>query len=367
MIHFVTPASGAFTLSEYLAGDRPETARRFQTLLYEDLPFRNSFARGTYVLAGLERLGPDMERLVEQLSDQLGATEGVRVLNDPRRSLRRYDLLALLHRSGRNPFKALRATEDLSGLTYPVFLREEITHGGNVSPLLDSYRQLEAAIGLALVQGRALENLLVVEFCSTANAEGIYRKYAAFKVGRRIMGRALYHGRHWMLKFSGSEYTRDFVLEEQNYVVQNPHAERLAEIFELAHVGYGQIDYSMKDDSILTWEINLNPTIGRGVDASGGPGPVELHPIRTETREYFFDRFREAWDEVELPGDSGASIPVSYDPEILAAVARGTRRGGFAERFRRLLRPLKPLLVPVSKPFLRLLVIGARAARRRRG
>jgi len=366
MIYFVTPGSGAFTIAEYISGDRPEMARRFQTLLYEDLPRRNSFGRGTYVLAGLERLSPDMERLVEQLYDQLSAAEGIRILNDPRRTLRRYDLLAALHRSGRNPFKAVRAAENLSGLTYPVFLREEIAHGGNCSPLLDSHRQLQEAIGLALVQGRPLEQLLVVEFCSTADAEGIYRKYAAFKVGRHIMGRALYHGRHWMLKFSRAEYTQAFVLEEQDYVVRNPHAERLAEIFELARVDYGQIDYSVKDGRIHTWEVNLNPTIGRSVDDSGGPGPVELHPLRTATREHFFDRFREAWDEVELPSGSEPPLSVTFDREILAAAAQSTRKGGIGEKIRSILRPLKPLLAPVSKPFLRLLAIGARAARRPR-
>ena len=73
---------------------------------------------------------------------------------------------------GYNSFRAVRAGGDLDGLRYPVFLRNERSHDGAVSPLLTSAREVDEAIGRALVSGRRLRDLLVVEFCDTADARG---------------------------------------------------------------------------------------------------------------------------------------------------------------------------------------------------
>lgn len=365
MIHFLVPAAGAFTMREYFPLEPPELVARFRVLPYEELPALTRLQRGTYVLAGLERVTPAMQRCISRLRAQLAVAEGVRVLNDPDRSLGRVDLLLELHRSGWNDFRAVRADGDFASLRYPVFLREAQSHEGNLSPLLESPRRVERAIGRALLQGYALGDLVVIEFCDTADREGLYRKYSAYRVGERILARSLNHGRHWMLKLENSEFTRPEVLEEQEYVFENPHSAQLRELFELAAIEYGQIDYSFKDGRIQTWEINLNPTIGRG------PGPVgfepaELRPLRGETREYFFDRFREAWAAIDLPSEGRAPVPVTLEPELVAAVAgeRLPAGRGWA-LLRSLLRPVKPVLEPIAAPFLRLLAILGRSRRGR--
>src|SRR6185503_4318919 len=129
--------------------------------------------------------------------------------------------------------------------------------------------------------------------------DGYYRKYASYRVGERILARSLNAGAHWMLKLENSEFTRALALEEQEYVMGNPHQAELLERFELAGVGYGQMDYAFQDGRLQTWEINLHPPIGRGAGPGGGVGPREIHPIRNATREFFFDRFREAWAAVD--------------------------------------------------------------------
>ena len=68
-----------------------------------------------------------------------------------------------------------------------------------------------------------------------------------------------------MLKFQGSEFSPRMAREEHDYVLSNPHEADCASSSRLRSVDYGRIDYAMKDGRIQTWEINLNPTIGRGL------------------------------------------------------------------------------------------------------
>lgn len=59
---------------------------------------------------------------------------------------------------------------DLSGVRFPVFIRSERSRDGALSPLLDSQREVETWIGRAIALGRPLHDLMVVEFCDTADA-----------------------------------------------------------------------------------------------------------------------------------------------------------------------------------------------------
>jgi len=361
MIVFLVPAQGAFSVDDYLVRDQPALAARFRVIHYEELPDLTDYPRGTYVLAGMDQLTAGQLGLVTELHERLSGVDGVGFLNHPVGSLRRFDLLRTLHQQGRNEFRAVRAGEDLRALRYPVFLRGERAHTGALSALLHSPAEVEQAIGRALIRGQGFRDLLVVEFCSTLCPDGLYRKYSAFIVGKRVMGRSLDHGAQWMLKFSGAEYTRPLVLEEQVYVMDNPHRAQLAEIFALAKVEYGRIDYSMKDGRVQTWEINLNATIGRGPGA--GIGPRELWPIRDETREYFFDRFREAWAEVDRETGSGSPVCIRFGGETLAQAAIADSDGGRLPAWApALMRPFKRWLEPLSGPVLRMLGVAARLA-----
>jgi hypothetical protein len=265
-------------------------------------------------------------------------------------------LLAELHRRNLNEFRAARAGEELTGLRYPVFLRGARDHEGAISPLLHTAPAVEAGIGRALVQGHRLRNLMVVEFCATADEEGFYRKYAAFVVGNRVVARSLNYGKGWMLKFGGNEYSRSMVLEERDYVLSNPHEAQLAEIFRVGGVGYGRIDYSLKDGRVQTWEINLNPTIGRGARTATSKISKDLDSIRQETKDCFYSRFQEAWEAVDIASDGQPAIPVTLDPRtIRAALSREVQRGRLLATLRTVLRPVKPLIEPRAAPALRFL------------
>jgi hypothetical protein len=140
-------------------------------------------------------------------------------------------LLKRLHAARKSD--VARGNEDLESLRYPVFVRSERDHVGNLSPLLATPAEARDALGAALLQGYSLQDLMVVEFCSTADAHGVFRKYAAYNVGGRILGRSLNAGRQWMLKLETSDFTRDLVIEDQRYVTENPHVEQLADLLRV--------------------------------------------------------------------------------------------------------------------------------------
>lgn len=360
MIHYLTTGPQAFTMRDHLAARGADMADRIRIVDYDDLSTATHLDRGTWVLAALDQLDAGMQEFVGTLHRQLDGGAGIRFLNHPTRTLRRFDLLEAMRRAGHNDFRAIRPTGDISSLRFPVFLRSEWDHGGNISPMLASPGEVRTAIARATMQGHRLRDLLVVEFCSTADAEGRYRKYGAYIVGDRIMPRHMSVSRHWMVKHAGSEFTREIILEEQAYVRDNPHEAELRRIFAVAGVEYGRIDYALKDGQIQVWEINLAPTIGRGHGRSTRDLPDDLRRIRAESRDVFFRAFNEAWAAVDHNVASTAPVPIRIDEEIRRRALVKESRLSLAARFRRVLRPLDAVLKPAA---LRLLPLMARFVR----
>ena len=359
LIHYLTLA-GRWMFSEYLEyWGRDLAESKIRILRYEDLLHETRFDTGTYVFSTIEEVAPSMARFIDELSLRLAEVDSVRIFNDPKRVLRRYDLHAELSRLGRNRFRSFRAASDLSNIRYPVFVRAERSHDGALSPLLHSPLEVETWIGRAMALGRPLDDLMVVEFCGTANAEGWYRKYAAFNVGGRIIPRSMNYGRNWMLKFGGNEFTLEMAIEELAYVQSNPHERELAEIFAIAGIDYGRIDYAIQDGRVQTWEINVNPTIGRGLRPSSRTIAPELRDTREKTKEEFYARFNAAWEEVERRASARRtdSFMLQLDPVIVAAARTDEKR-----RWRTPsaligagVRLVKPLMKTPLRPLLRML------------
>jgi hypothetical protein len=360
MIHYLTTGPQAFTMRDHLAGRGRDVAHRIRVVDYDHLARENRLDAGTWVLTALDQLSAGMQQFVGALHTQMAEEAGVRFLNHPTRTLRRFDLLATMTRLGRNDFRAVRASGDIASLRFPVFLRSEWDHGGNISPLLESEGDVHAAIARATWQGHRVRDLLVVEFCSTADAEGRYRKYGAYIVGNRIMPRHMAVTRQWMVKHAGTEFSRETILEEQAYVLDNPHEAELREIFSLAAVEYGRIDYAVKDGRIQVWEINLAPTIGRGDGKSTRDLPDDLRKIRADSRDFFFRAFNDAWLASDHTVASPAPIPISIDAATRRRALVKPRRLTLAARLRRWSQPLDALLKPVA---LRLLPLMARLVR----
>jgi hypothetical protein len=364
MIQFVVPVDRDGTVREFMDHWGREVAGRIRIVQYDQLPRQAAFERGTYVLAGLEQLTPAMLSFVTAMRDQLAGTPGIRFLNDPRRTLRRFDLLSELSRLRRNVFRVARADGDLNDLHYPVFLRSERAHGGPISPLLHNAAEINKWIGWALIQGERLHDLLLIEHCDTVDELGFYRKYAAFVVGQQVIARSLAYGRSWMLKFGDTDFAPAMVTEERDYVVQNPHADQLQEIFTIARVEYGRIDYALKDGRVQTWEINLHPTIGRAPGRGSARVPPELEAIRDETKRHFYSCFQSALRAVDSTDIGGSPIPNAVDIRLVRDAMVPEHRRTTIDHVRGVLRPFKPLIEPPATRLLPLLGRLARATSR---
>lgn len=364
MIFFLVPRAHDYCIQDYLSLYAPGLATQLRVLHYEDLPQQTSATSGTYVFAALDQLSAGGMRLARELADHLlRPSAGSRVINQPGRTLLRLELLEALYRSGFNQHRAVRATGQIVDLRFPVFLREEFQHSGSLSPLLRNRTELNRTLGRAVLQGFKLRDLLVVEFCETADPEGRYTKYAAYKIGSEIIADGRVRGNEWMLKAEQNELSEAALLEERAFVLGNPHERELRPIFERAGIEYGRMDYSMKDGKVETWEINLNPTIRRGRRPDFQPIPAALDRIKDVARQHFLDRFEAAVRSLDTSVPA-ITLKLEYSEACLRSVAPMFRSGGpsgWLVSVAGVLRPLVPLLDRAARIFSPLV---GRAARR---
>jgi len=313
MIHYLVAERLAFRMNWFLAGE-PALAERLLVVPYEHVWDQTSFAPGTYIFADLEWLsGSGLEATVA-LWDRLTELGGdVTLLNDPSRAFRRFELLRDLHARGFNRFNAYRVPASLESwaplpLRYPVFLRCERAHVGKMSDLLYSWADVLEAVPAARASGvYGADELLVVEWCDTSDAKGVFRKYGAFVIGETIVARHLVCSRDWVVK--DFELVDDEVLNEARaYIAENPHADFLRELARAAAIQWGRFDYSMLDGEPQIWEINTNPTIitpgRRGLAINFDRLSIELHraPMR---------RIATALVELDRPRDGTAELVAS--------------------------------------------------------
>lgn len=233
---------------------------RIAMTTYARLLARGRLPRGVSIFADLESVDLERYPALCALCDAADRDAGVRILNDPRRALRRYDLLKAMHDQGINDFRAYRAGEDLSGVRFPVFVRNEWDHAGAHSPLIEDHDELERAVArLRREHGRYFRPL-ICEFRDTRDDDGLYRKYAAFVLGNTVIPRHVFFGKNWLLKQEGL-CDPDKLAEEKRYVTTNPDEQPLRDIFRRAGIEYGRIDYAKHGGRIMVWEINTNPVI----------------------------------------------------------------------------------------------------------
>ena len=219
------------------------------------------FPCGVYVFSDLERLSSEGITKAKALSSILAQSlSAVRILNDPTRTMLRYDLLRTLYDQGINDFDVYRPMQGETPRKFPVFLRNENNHDGSISILIENEHELAYALRELRERGNLTSQVLIVEFSNTANENGIYAKYGAFVVGDRVFPKNINFSKNWMTKTS-CLYDPELLEQELEYVHTSPHQDLLERIFALGKIDFGRIDYSMVNGNIRVWEINTNPTI----------------------------------------------------------------------------------------------------------
>jgi hypothetical protein len=278
MILFLLCRAGNHTVRDSYLYEFPGIAGRVHVLNYEGVLRQRILPYGCYVFTDMDRAPPGMLMGIRAFYDFLGTLgSAVRCINHPTHSLQRLALLRTLFEHGVNDFDAYRVDESRRPERYPAFLRREDGHDGPLSDPIGDPSALEDEIEKLLRQGHPRERLLAVEYCDVRDRRGVIRKYGAFFVNRTVVPRHVVISTHWVAKYTdpesvASQVSREAQLhEEAQYVADNPHAEQIAEIFRLARIDYGRIDYSFKDGAIRVWEINTNPVIAERRNIDGSP------------------------------------------------------------------------------------------------
>lgn len=272
-------------------------------MTYERALTRRRLPRATYIFTDLDRLNFWELQLAARLYRQLQRA-GLRVLNDPARVRLRYGLLRTLKECGLNRFDAWRIedTRRPAASEYPVFLRTEAAHRGNLTDLLETPEALEAAIEQALAKGIPRRDLIAIQYCAQPLRPGLFRKLAAFRVGDRMVTALAVHESRWTAKYGeqGIASSEDYA-EEHAAVRDNRHGEALRAAFDAAGAEYGRADFSIVDGRPQVYEINTNPNIKRMT--------THPSPLRVEAARLFDAALADAFEALDTPA-GGAAVRI---------------------------------------------------------
>ncbi len=318
MIWYLATKPHTYTIESYLEAIGQPLAGRFRVETYASLfggpKFEFEARPGTYIFSDIERVTPMVARRAARAWNMISELGGdARILNHPTRSMRRYELLRTLYERGGNAFNAYRLVECRRPQRWPVFIRDEHQHSKNLTPLLHTPEELDAAVAVISARGGSREDKLVVEFCDTRDDQGLYYIYRAFLIGERVISVVRRASRNWVVGFPGQKYvkTPEVLEKERRYVETNPHERELREIFRLARIDYGRIDYAMLGNRLQVWEINTNPNVlpaeERKVMLSTDPDDVERKAMLRQLLEAGAAAFAEI-DVDDTPHDPGPTV-----------------------------------------------------------
>jgi hypothetical protein len=312
MIYYLVTPGFEHTIKNYLAFWAKELEPRVEIRFYNDVLRSKELPLGTYIFSDLERLLPSETEIATQVWEQLDAA-GATLLNHPKRTLKRYDLLTMLYEKGRNAFRVVRATDKTTPLKFPVFLREEGEHSGSLTVLLQNRHQLDEALVGAVFRKHQASTLLVVEYCDTKDANGVFSKYSSFVVGGAVVPCHVDVSRGWVVK--DTDIVDETIMDrELNYVRTNPHREWLEETFRLAGAQYGRIDYSFLGDKPQVWEINTNPVVILT--------PDHYQEIHMPVKRTFAEHIRPAFEAIDTLAGVNKTVPIRVDPGLIARMDR---------------------------------------------
>jgi hypothetical protein len=290
MIYYLSTALGLSALHSFLKSRGGSMTDRITAVDYESLATGDAKVPdgASYIFtwpASRPATGPARAAAVALYDRLIQANAPHKVLNSPRDVLYRFDLLRTLHDRRINQFNIYRLDDPEPPARFPVIIRRELGTARDALPVVNSASELEAVVrGYRWLHGSP-SNLVAVEFCETADANRVYRKFGAFIVGDRIVPRHVFFSRNWMVKFADVAEP-EMIEEERDYLNKNPHADSLLECARLANIRYGRIDYAMLGDRPQIWEINMNPLI-----ATRWSGDI---PAREPAHRKFVELFDEA-------------------------------------------------------------------------
>ena len=343
MIRWWLPEDGQWLSENYAANRGKEIAHHFHTVTYNALRTPMTLHHQAHLFSGLDQLSVVERHAVADVWDQIAAAQpGVRLLNNPRHVRTRFVLLEALHAAGLNHFRVFRAKDADQVSRFPVFVRSDRRHDGPLTGLITSPRALHRAIWSLRARSESLDDLMIVEYVDARDPDGLFRKYATFRVGDRIIPSHVLAHRHWMVKAEGGERSVAIVDAEEQFQREGRFDAWARQVFDVAGIDYGRLDFGVVNgDTPQAWEINMHPTIGRG-RGQHAPRPNDDAAQRLErVRGEFHQRLRDAFVSIDSSTDSAHQAPaplvVQLTPSRLAAVDAAIQQRARRARWRAIL------------------------------
>lgn len=318
MITYICRALHRYTADEFLAAFGTQLAGRFQVVTYEQIFRAHALPVGHAIFTDFDRLTPYQREVAANMADALGqVAPEARILNHPLKVKERYQLLRALRAAGINDFEVARLDEERRPERYPVFLRREDDALGPETELLADEAAFEAALARLRAQNRPLKGRLWVQYRNEPDAQGRFRKYAAFRIGERIMAYHLQIGSEWTVKRTSGILDPADYAEELAFIKADPHAEVLRRAFDLAGIDYGRADYTIAGGAPRIFEINTNPTMPKK------PKTQE----RPERRQIVRPRFLEWMLALDTPVAAKGWVRFKLPQPVQESLPRGKRGG----------------------------------------
>lgn len=301
MIYFIVKKEHSYTFDEL-----PHSVSEFtKVLFYENLAELNGQPIGPVIFTDHDRLTKPAHSHVVNLCNLMeGSYSTVPILNHPNKVLLRFDLLKKLQKEKINSFNVFRTSDNWEQINFPVFVRAEHVHTyKNGLRLAADWDQLREIIARHVQSGFEAQQLIITEYCDISDAEGVFNKYAAFYLNGIVLPRHIFFAREWYVSVKSVSESLDINVKrfktQADYVENNPHAEWIKRIFELAGTDYGRIDYGVKDGIPQAWEINLNPHLS--ANASEDVKPGSLDEKRLHLLDVFNEQFVKVLNELNEP------------------------------------------------------------------
>ena len=344
MVHYLTTRGHQYTWRSALEDAsappalREELLSRVRLLPYERLFRMRRLPAGTYVFADLDRLGVEATERAALVWRAL-RDNGVRVLNDPIRSMRRFELLRRLHARGLNAFNVYRLTDVGEVRRFPVFLRAEDGHEGPLTPLLHDAEELARAIDELAAEGLSRDNKLIVEYLDCRDASGLHHKVGVLFAGPHILQAARgVDAENWVVKAVPTGPGHPPLAASP----RPDHRCLLHEVMQMAGIDYGRVDYAIVEDRVQVFEINTNPTVW--------PPDLLLRIARTldEKRSTATIRVSETY----VPAWKAIDTPAYYAGRVIHRALRRLGMMRYEDAVVRQLRNLKRRLTgsPTPRP-----------------
>ena len=300
MIYYLTTEKHPYTMRDFLEGLGKSLAERVRVVIYNDfLRAKTLPAKATYVFSDIDRLSGSQSMTVFGRWKRLHEA-GARLINHPLRAMRRYDLLRWAHENGINSFDAYMVIEHRKPKRFPVFIRRAYDHEGAISPLIRSQAELDKALAAMRAACEWPGDKMIIEYVDVSNQDGVFQKYAAFRVGDALIPRQIMAAKQWVVKKPEHD-SPELAAQEAAYLRANPHGEQLMRIFKAARIEYGRIDYCVHDGRVQVFEINTNPSI---IGPASTAQINDPNSLRGPTYRAVIERYIEAFAAL----DTGSSV-----------------------------------------------------------